>query len=134
MGYRRISNQSFQIILSQGDPTHVVTFAYGYGAGTVIYSSIPLDFYRDFLNNSNETLIVSRPGIETLRPYSDTNTVGWDMDISDQFRAGRFIEELKAFEAKGEFPQLVMICLPDDHTSGTDPGAPTHRAGCPRPR
>jgi methionine-rich copper-binding protein CopC len=38
---------SAALILSQGDPTHVVTFAYGHGAGTVIYSSIPLDFYRD---------------------------------------------------------------------------------------
>src|SRR5262249_47357125 len=35
------------LILSQTDPTHIVTFAYGYGAGTVIYSSIPLDFYLD---------------------------------------------------------------------------------------
>lgn len=34
-------------ILSTGDPTHIVTFSYAFGAGTVIYSSIPLDFYRD---------------------------------------------------------------------------------------
>jgi hypothetical protein len=43
---------SAQLILSQGDPTHIVTFAYGYGAGTVIYSSIPLDYYRDFGGNN----------------------------------------------------------------------------------
>lgn len=43
---------SAALILSQGDPTHVVTFAYGYGAGTVIYSSIPLDYYRDFGGNT----------------------------------------------------------------------------------
>jgi Ca2+-binding RTX toxin-like protein len=34
-------------ILSTGDSTHIVTFSYVFGAGTVIYSSIPLDFYRD---------------------------------------------------------------------------------------
>jgi hypothetical protein len=43
---------SAALILSQGDPTHVVTFAYGYGAGTVIYSTIPLDFYRDYGGNN----------------------------------------------------------------------------------
>jgi hypothetical protein len=34
-----------RLILSTNDPTHIVTFAYGYGSGAVIYSSIPLDFY-----------------------------------------------------------------------------------------
>ncbi|HZR81198.1 MAG TPA: hypothetical protein VFD92_08880 [Candidatus Binatia bacterium] len=36
-----------RIILTRNDPTRVVTFAYGYGAGAVIYSSLPLDFYLD---------------------------------------------------------------------------------------
>lgn len=33
------------LILSTSDPDHVVTFAYEFGAGAVVYSSIPLDFY-----------------------------------------------------------------------------------------
>jgi hypothetical protein len=33
-------------ILSTGDPTHIVTFSYSFGSGSVIYSSIPLDYYR----------------------------------------------------------------------------------------
>jgi hypothetical protein len=32
-------------ILSTGDPTHLVTYSYPHGAGAVIYSTIPLDFY-----------------------------------------------------------------------------------------
>ena len=32
-------------LLNTGDPDHVVTFAYPYGEGWVIYSSIPLDYY-----------------------------------------------------------------------------------------
>ena len=47
------------------------------------------------------------------------------MAIPDQFRADFFLKELKEFEAKGEFPNLVFICLPNDHTSGTSPGNPT---------
>lgn len=33
------------LILSRSNPDEVVTFKYAYGAGAVIYSSIPLDFY-----------------------------------------------------------------------------------------
>ena len=36
--------------------------------------------------------------------------------------------ELAEFEARGEFPQLTIICLPNDHTSGTSPGCPTPAA------
>ena len=32
-------------LLSRGDPTEIVSFAYGSGSGGVYYSSIPLDFY-----------------------------------------------------------------------------------------
>ncbi len=32
-------------ILSTSDPDQIVTFSYGHGAGCVVYSSIPLDFY-----------------------------------------------------------------------------------------
>jgi len=35
-----------KLVLSTNDPTHIVTFLYTYGAGAVMYSSIPLDFYR----------------------------------------------------------------------------------------
>lgn len=34
-----------QLVLSQGNPDHVVTFSYPFGDGHVIYSTIPLDAY-----------------------------------------------------------------------------------------
>lgn len=40
-----------KLVLSTNDPAHIVTFVYGYGAGAVLYSSIPLDFY--LLGGSN---------------------------------------------------------------------------------
>ncbi len=86
------------------------------------------EHYHDFTNATSEILISSRPAIESLRPYLVTNTVGWDMDIPDVFRARVFIEELKQFEARGEFPNLTLICLPNDHTSGTRAGSPTPAA------
>lgn len=87
-----------------------------------------LDYYRDFINGTGLIEIWSRPAIESLRSYLCTNTVGWDMDIPDVFRAAQFIKELRQFETKGEFPNLVIICLPNDHTSGTRAGSPTPAA------
>ncbi len=87
-----------------------------------------LDHWRDFTNGEPQILVTSRPAVESLRPYLCTNTVGWDMNISDQFRSAQFIKELKEFEAKGEFPNLAIICLPNDHTSGTHANAPTPAA------
>jgi YVTN family beta-propeller protein len=87
-----------------------------------------LDHYGEFVNGTDTINMYSDPAVESLRPYLATNTVGWDMDVPDVFRAAQFIKELKQFEAKGEFPNLVIICLPNDHTSGTDPGSPTPAA------
>jgi YVTN family beta-propeller protein len=87
-----------------------------------------LDHYREFVEGTDKILLYSDPAVETLRPYLVTNTVGWDMDVPDVFRARQFINELKEFEKNGRFPNLVIICLPSDHTSGTSAGAPTPAA------
>ena len=47
---------------------------------------------------------------------------GFDMDYPDAKRADRFLEELAGFEKAGEMPRLVILKLPNDHTSGTSPG------------
>ncbi len=84
-----------------------------------------IDFYRDFLEHKGETFMQSRPAIESVRPFLNTNTVGWSMEVPDVYRAARFIEELHEFEQKGAMPNLLIVCLPNDHTSGTKAGAPT---------
>ncbi len=90
-----------------------------------------LDFtahWKDFQNGNKDIQIWGRPAIESLRHHMNTNTVGWDMDIPDVFRAAEFIKELKQFEQSGDLPHLTIICLPNDHTSGTSAGAPTPAA------
>jgi len=87
-----------------------------------------LDYYRDFVNQTGEIEISCRPSIESLRPYLATNTVGWALHIPDVFRAAQFVKELKQFEQTGDFPNLSIICLPNDHTSGTKAGCPTPAA------
>jgi len=87
-----------------------------------------LDYYRDFVDQTGLINITSRPAIESLRPYLNMQTVGWDMDIPDVFRAAQFIKELREYERSGRLPHLIIICLPNDHTSGTRAGAPTPAA------
>jgi DNA-binding beta-propeller fold protein YncE len=87
-----------------------------------------LPCYRTWKGETDEVLFASYPMVETIRPYQPTNYVGWEMSVPDQYRADYFIRELKEFEARGTFPNLVIICLPNDHTSGTKAGEPTPAA------
>jgi len=46
----------------------------------------------------------------------------YTMAVPDVVRAQRFIDELKVYEASGKMPNLTLLQLPSDHTSGTTPG------------
>ena len=81
--------------------------------------------WREYRHPMGEILFGSEPAIESLRPYLAAKTVGWNMEVSDQFRTDYILKELKDYEKAGTFPDLVLICLPDDHTSGTKEGKPT---------
>ena len=81
--------------------------------------------YRSWKGESDEVVFRSWPAIESIRPYSPDACVGWEMAVPDQYRADFVLKELKEYEVKGEFPSLVIICLPNDHTTGTKPGFPT---------
>jgi YVTN family beta-propeller protein len=87
-----------------------------------------IDYYKDFIEQTGAIEIGCRPAIESLRPYLVTNTVGWALNIPDVFRAAQFIKELRHFETNGGFPHLSIICLPNDHTSGTRAGYQTPAA------
>lgn len=86
------------------------------------------DCWKEYREKKGEVIFASKPAVKSLAPHLATNTVGWDMAVPDQFRADFFINELKQYEAKGGFPNLVIICLPNDHTSGTSAGSPTPAA------
>ncbi len=87
-----------------------------------------VDIYRDFVEGKRSIRFTQKVGVENLRRYSCPSYPGWNMRIPDVLRADVFLKELKEFEQKGYFPNLVIIYLPQDHTSGTQPGMPTPRA------
>lgn len=86
------------------------------------------EVYDDFRNGTGLVRIDCVPAIESLRGHIMTNTLGWGLGVPDVFRAAQFIKELREFERTGGFPELSIICLPNDHTSGTKAGMPTPRA------
>jgi DNA-binding beta-propeller fold protein YncE len=87
-----------------------------------------LDYYNAFLNDTGEIKIGCEPDIAEIRPMLVTNTVGWDLDIPDQWRAKIFSGKLKQFEVNDNLPSLTIMWLPNDHTSGTKTNSPTPRA------
>jgi YVTN family beta-propeller protein len=87
-----------------------------------------LDCYRDFTNGTDAIAYSCEPDIEALRLFMMTNTIGWDLDVPDEWRAAQFIKSLKQFEAADHFPNLIIIWLPNDHTSGTKFGSPKPEA------
>jgi DNA-binding beta-propeller fold protein YncE len=84
-----------------------------------------LDYLRDHEAGIGLLKIASHAAIPSLRAISKTDTVGWDLAIPDQVRATKFIDELRQAEATGEWPALMILFLPNDHTGGTTPGRAT---------
>ncbi len=87
-----------------------------------------VDAYQDFLKGGNQTVVYSRANIPTFAPYLATNSVGWSMEVPDVFRAAKFSEDLKRFEHEDAMPNFIIMCLPNDHTSGTRERGPTPAA------
>jgi DNA-binding beta-propeller fold protein YncE len=84
--------------------------------------------YAAWKAGGGDVTFASEPAVESLRAVSATDTVGWNMSVPDQFRADRVLAHLAACEAAGSYPNLVIICLPQDHTSGTTKDCPTPEA------
>jgi DNA-binding beta-propeller fold protein YncE len=84
--------------------------------------------YAAWQKKRDDVIFECVPSIPTLKPVSPTHYVGWCLEVPDQYRADVILCELRDFESCGEFPSLVLICLPNDHTSGTKPGCPTPAA------
>ncbi|MBM3878994.1 MAG: bifunctional YncE family protein/alkaline phosphatase family protein [Verrucomicrobia bacterium] len=86
------------------------------------------DYWQEYLEGRGDVVIGSQPSIESIRPFTPTNTIGWEMAVPDVWRARYITNQIAAWDRAGTFPDLVLICLPNDHTSGTRRGSPTPAA------
>jgi YVTN family beta-propeller protein len=86
------------------------------------------DVYADYKNDTRKVKITVRPNVKAMEPYTHAGYPGFPLVTPDVYRARLFVEELKAWEKKGEMPHLVYVFLPCNHSVGTQPGFPTPRA------
>jgi len=86
------------------------------------------DYYDEFRNGRGLVRIGSVPAIPSLEPVSPKDTLGWNMAVPDVWRARTIVNQVARWEKEGRMPQLILVCLPDDHTSGTSEGSPTPEA------
>jgi YVTN family beta-propeller protein len=86
------------------------------------------EIFDDHASGAGKIKYVDSIGIEPLRRYSAPGCPGWNMKVPDQVRVDYFLKEFRAAEKKGEWQNLVIVHLPQDHTSGTQQNMPTPRA------
>jgi hypothetical protein len=111
--------------------THGLTFRnYGEFVSAVIDPAEAsfTELYQDFLSGADKISIRAKANLEQLKPYLCPTYIGFPNEVSDAYRAAEFIKELKEYEKNDNFPNFIIMLLPNDHTSGTQPGMPTPRA------
>jgi DNA-binding beta-propeller fold protein YncE len=84
--------------------------------------------FVDHLSKSPSGDVVAIAAVPGLQGRIAPAYAGFDLDITDNKRADTWLAEFREFEKNGSLPQLSVIHLPNDHTKGTVPGAPTPRA------
>ena len=87
-----------------------------------------IDAWKDYCNGTRNVTINARGNIRPMRPHVAPNFPGYGYTIPDVRRAQIFIQDLKKFEKEGGLPNLTMILLPNNHTSGGRPDFPSAAA------
>ncbi len=87
-----------------------------------------LALYSDWKCQARTRTFTRKMSIEALQEYSCEASPGWNLDISDQVRADVFLKEFVEAEKSGQWQNLTILYLPQDHTAGTSPEVPTPAA------
>ena len=104
-----------------------------YGEAALPVFSDTLDWtgvYSNFVHN-RPTIISNVTTIKPVEKMLSQSFPAYDHHvIPDVLRAQSFIKELADYERMegDQWPELIIMALPNDHTAGTRPGFPTPRA------
>jgi DNA-binding beta-propeller fold protein YncE len=79
----------------------------------------------EFVYNGKTLYDPSFTRTASLQGHFDKHYRSFDTTYPDVKRADRFIEDLKGFEETGVMPHLLIVRLPNDHTSGGAAGRHT---------
>ncbi|HEX4645555.1 MAG TPA: bifunctional YncE family protein/alkaline phosphatase family protein [Verrucomicrobiae bacterium] len=102
--------------------------ASGYIWDRALEAGVSYRSFGEFIANGKTPQDPGHSRIAALQGHFDPMYRSFDTDYPDVKRAGRFIGELKRFESEGDMPRLQIVRLPNDHTAGTVPKAPTPTA------
>jgi hypothetical protein len=94
-------------------------------------ANVSVRSYGEFVDHASRSAdgdVVAFEAVPGLKGAVAPSFAGWDLGITDQKRVDTWLQEFRQFEEDGNLPQLSIIRLPNDHTAGTRPGAPTPRA------
>jgi len=86
------------------------------------------ELWADYKAGTKNFEITADTDNAALKPHLHPNYIGFPTTVSDQWRADQFIADVDRFEKTGSMPNLNILLLPCDHTSGTRAGTPTPRA------
>lgn len=107
---------------------HNKTF-FNFGEGTQNEAAFKwADAYQQFKNKGGRLKINVRAMLPRLKEHTHKEYPGWLLEVPDVYRASIFLDELKVYEKKREFPNLVYIFLPNNHTAGMAQQMPTPQA------
>lgn len=91
----------------------------------------PKDWFEafdDYKNGEKKFSYTAHTLVAGLKPYICPGVHYWPLIQSDQSRADAFIKEYRAFSKADKVPDLMILCLPCDHSEGLNPDYPTPRA------
>jgi DNA-binding beta-propeller fold protein YncE len=115
-GDRRVPYPSEGAVLNMAKP------AGGYIWDKAAQKGVSYRSYGEFIANGPTPELPGMTPVVALLGHFDPFYRSFDMDYQDNKRVDRFLAELAQFEKAGEMPRLVILRLPNDHTSGTSPG------------
>lgn len=84
--------------------------------------------YAEFIKMKNDSVSTTYTTMKNLEGHFDPDFHPWDLNYPDTLRALEFIREMHEYEKTGNWPNLMIMRLPNDHTFGTHPGKHTPRS------
>ncbi|MDX1933198.1 MAG: alkaline phosphatase family protein [Capsulimonadales bacterium] len=84
--------------------------------------------WEDRKNGGQKFTYTADTTVAGLKPYICPSVQYWPLIQSDQARADAFLKEYREYSRTDTVPDLMILCLPADHTEGLNPEYPTPRA------
>lgn len=84
------------------------------------------DFLADAQRPADKRLITGTdaPAQPHTASYTANCGFGCNLGVPDAWRINHFLEDLQQWQTSGKMPELTLMLLGSDHTSGTKPGFP----------